>query len=93
MEATTTTFASMARWTALARSESALSGTSVSWEMLMTWAPLDTAWSIAWARVAALPLPCPSFCRIGMTVASGARPTKPVPAWGRAAIRPATLVP
>ncbi|MDQ0810826.1 hypothetical protein QFZ63_002540 [Streptomyces sp. B3I7] len=34
-----------------------------------------------------------SFCRTGMMVALGARPTKPVPARGRAAMMPATFVP
>ncbi len=48
---------------------------------------------MASARVSAVPLPSASFCWIGMIVASGARPVKPVPFASRAAMMPATLVP
>lgn len=92
-EATTTMSRASALATALPSAESSVRGLVVSWEMLMTLAPLAIAWSIAVAIVVSLPLLFSSFCRIGMMVASGASPTNPVPLRGRAAMMPATLVP
>ncbi len=92
-EATTTTPLDIAFATDLARGESGRRAWVVSCEMLMTWAFFATAQSTARAIVSVLPLFFSSFCRIGMIVASGARPTKPVPLRGRAAMMPATLVP
>ncbi|CAM5604780.1 hypothetical protein SNARM312S_06476 [Streptomyces narbonensis] len=92
-EATTTIFFWIALAIETAMGESASRVLVVSCEMLMTCAPLATAQSIALAIVSDVPLFFSSFCRIGMIVASGARPTKPVPSPGRAAMMPATLVP
>ncbi len=56
----------------------------------MTSAFSAIAWSIARARASESPWPSASFCLMGMIVASGARPTKPVPLALRAAMMPAT---